>query len=229
MTIEPHAEPINAGPTTDGPWLPRPEHPALSALRRFTRRFLVLAVVVGVLVACHRPILNAYASLFRIDEPTRSDLIVLLLGGPDHRPARAAELFRAGYAPKVLFCSAGDAVAEFTSETEVTSRMLAKHGVPIESQIRLPDLVMSTRDEAAAVRRRLLERPVSRILLVTSDFHTRRARWIFRRTLADLNVEVNVASARPPHEEGVEWYMRDESLILYFIESVKTLVYWIRY
>jgi uncharacterized SAM-binding protein YcdF (DUF218 family) len=213
----------------DGPWLPKPIHPTVATARRVGWRLLVVALVLGLLVALHRPILTAYAGWFRIDDPVASDLVVLLLGGSDHRPRRAAELVREGYGPKVVYCTSGETNMGPAMESEITRTSLTREGVPEAQQVQLPDVVASTFDEAQAVRRYLADHPARRVLVVTSSFHSRRSLWIFQRVLRDLDVEVHVASIPHPSVDRVDWYMRDESLIMYFIETVKTLVYWVRY
>jgi uncharacterized SAM-binding protein YcdF (DUF218 family) len=191
--------------------------------------FLVLLGILGGFLLLHRPLLAGYAELFHVDDPVKSDLIVLLLGGPDHRPNRAAQLYLEGYAPKVAFCDSGEVVGSFARETEVTAGLLEKKGVPRSDLVLLPDKVASTRDEAIAVRRYLQAHPMRRILIVTSNFHSRRALWIFQKTLRDTHVEVHAASTPHPGIDRPDWYWHDESALGYLIEGVKTLVYWIRF
>jgi uncharacterized SAM-binding protein YcdF (DUF218 family) len=116
-----------------------------------------------------------------------------------------------------------------TDETKLTMSVLLREGVPESAIVRLPDRVTSTRDEARAVAAYLAGRPARRILVVSSGFHTRRARWIFERELAGLGVEVRTAAAHAPDDPGDDWYRTDEGLILYFIESIKLLAYRILY
>ena len=64
------------------------------------------------------------------------------------------------------------------------------------------------------------------ITVVTTSFHTARARWIFRKVFRDKGADIPLAAATAPtFDEGQNWYRRDESLLLYFAETVKTLVY----
>ena len=53
----------------------------------------------------------------------------------------------------------------------------------------------TTFDEAQAVADYLAVHPAKRLLIVTEGPHTRRARWIFRRLLADRPVEIEMVSA----------------------------------
>ena len=59
---------------------------------------------------------------------------------------------------------------------------LKDDGVPQDAIIRFDHHAGNTKDEAAALRQLILQRGWKRILLVTFNYHTRRARYICART-----------------------------------------------
>ena len=63
--------------------------------------------------------------------------------------------------------------------------------------------------------------PVRRITVVTTAFHTARARWIFRKALRGTGVEVHMAAARDPSFDESNWYTKDEGLVAYFQETLQ--------
>jgi len=105
------------------------------------------------------------------DGQVQADVIVLLGGGSGERPTRAAELFRAGAAPKILVSGAGDADG---------NRLLLMHrGVP-PTAISLEPNSRTTRENAQFSIPLLRAMGAKKIILVTSWYHSRRALKCFR-------------------------------------------------
>jgi uncharacterized SAM-binding protein YcdF (DUF218 family) len=177
------------------------------------------------LILAHRPLLVGFAGLFRVDDPAPSDAIVVLLGGPGHRPETAAKLYRQGLAPVVLVCSSGYGSDVHLDETEMYLATLTRLGVPRAAVRVLPGRVTSTREEAQRVRGLVQSRPIRRIIVVTTAFHTARARWVFRRVLRGTGIDVRMAAAEHPQFNESNWYRSDEGMVLYFAETIKTLYY----
>lgn len=123
------------------------------------------------------------------DAPGRADAIVVLADDPS-RAFQAADLYRQGYAGRVYVSVprvrksdallAANGIVLPRSE-ELFRRVLLARGVP-EAAIRTfgRDL-SSTRAEAEAVRAELAGS--AKLLVVTSPYHLRRARMIFREAL----------------------------------------------
>jgi len=107
-------------------------------------------------------------------------------------------LYRRGLAPVVLLSDAVPSVID-EREDRTYTRLLQKRGVPGSSIRVLPGASTSTRDEVHRVRDYVLAHPgTKRIIVVTSAFHTARARWIFRKVLRGTGVEVRMAAATVP-------------------------------
>ena len=184
-----------------------------------------MAAAVLAAVLCHRPLLEGYARLFRVDEPVPSDALAVLLGGPQCRPARAAELYRAGLAPRVLVCSDGGGLPGIDRETVYTVRRLVALGVPRGAIEVIPTVVTSTKEEAEAVLAAAVAGGMKRVTVVTHAFHTARARWIFRKVFRPSGIDVRIAAATDPTIDETNWYRHDESLLVYLNEAFKTVMY----
>lgn len=95
---------------------------------------------------------------------------------------------------------------------------LTEMGVPGKAIVNLPFGKSGTVFDALAVRDYLLKERVGEIMLVTSDYHTRRTLWIFRRVLHDLPVTIGITPAPSP---------------LFSLpalkEPFKLVYYWVRY
>ncbi len=120
------------------------------------------------------------------DDPVHADLIYLLGGNYDVRGPEAARLFNLHLAPRILLArepgSPGGSQKNFT---DTTVRILLDRGVPRDRivQIYPSNGVRSTADEARALALYLRTYPAHTILVVTSPFHTRRARLALGRAI----------------------------------------------
>lgn len=138
-----------------------------------------------------------------IDEPRKSDVIVALAGDTDRRPARALELWDHGFAPRMILDVPGEAEIYQWHQLELAQQYL--QSLPQAKLVTIcPIRALSTRGEAQDVARCLRPTGGQRVLLVTSDFHTRRALSTFQHLLPEY--DFSVASAYDPREFGVQWW-----------------------
>jgi hypothetical protein len=142
-----------------------------------------------------------------IDDPQRSDAILVMAGETNHRPVRALELLSQGYGSKlVLDVPARDRVYQWTVR-ELAERWV--QSLPQAPQIVIcPIHGLSTREEVREAGGCLRPLGAHSVLLVTSDFHTRRALSTLRRDFPDLRV--SVAAVYDPTEFGFEWWKHRE-------------------
>jgi hypothetical protein len=137
-----------------------------------------------------------------IDEPQRSDTILVLAGETDHRPARALELLAQGYAGRVILDVPDARVYESTY------LQLAQNWANAQPQSQsltvCPIRGLSTKAEVPDAAECLHKTGAHSVLLVTSDFHTRRALSEFRR--ADPDCTFHVAAAYDPAQFGIQWW-----------------------
>lgn len=213
-----------------GPLYPGPRDPYVRSLRR--RLFLVVVptLILIVVFVAREQILIAFAKSFRVDDPAPSDAIVLLMGGLDHRPKYAAKLIHQGLAPVILLGRTEHNVYLQNTETEITLKLLDQFGVP-RNQIVVFDAgeVNSTRDEALLTRDYALKHHYRRVTLVTTAFHTARARWIFHQVFRGSNVEIRTAAVAHPRYDETDWFRSEKGLIDYFEETIKTIIYHLKY
>jgi hypothetical protein len=159
-------------------------------------RIVVLALLLLWLAA-------SSAKFLIIDEPQKSDAVLVLAGETDHRPVRALELLAQGYAGQVVFDVPADGKVY-----ESTYLQLAQSWASSQPQSQLltvcPIHGLSTKAEVFDVVECLRRTNVRSILLVTSDFHTRRALAIFRKE--DPNRTFHVAAAYDPTQFGTQWW-----------------------
>jgi len=100
---------------------------------------------------------------------------------------------------------------------------LESKGVPAASVVTFDHRAADTTEEADALRRFVGQHDWHRIVLVTSSYHTRRSRYIFRKVFPS-NVSVVVAPALDSEFDPDRWWESRLGLKLFFQESVGYLL-----
>ena len=166
--------------------------------------------------------LSTSGTFLVVNNPQHADVIIALAGETDRRPTRALELLRAGYSDRLLL----DVPASVRIYDQQTIDV-AQHyvnGLPDRARISICPIVgLSTKTESQDVVRCLGRRTGLHILLVTSDYHTRRALTIFRRELKGS--EISVAAASDPTQFGGQWWRHRQWAKANFDEWAK-FIWW---
>jgi len=161
-----------------------------------------------------------------INNPEKSDAIVVLAGSEaDSRYWRAMELLRAGYGQH-LFLDAVTGVTYGHSLADLARSFVDRTAGAYASQVSVcPVEGDSTKDEAPQVGDCLqqLQPPPHSVILVTDEYHTRRALDIFRNRLPQC--QWTAAAATNPAIFGRPWWKRREWAKTYLTESEK-LLWW---
>jgi len=155
-------------------------------------------------------LLAALASAGRvlvINRPGPADVIVVLAGEAEQRPERGLELLRQGYAPRLLMDVPGNARVYQWNQLELAQRYVQQ--LPEAFAISIcPITAVSTKGEVQDMERCLENVHARTILLVTSDFHSRRALSTFGKLLPRYRYEIVAVS--DPIEFGVNWWQHRE-------------------
>jgi uncharacterized SAM-binding protein YcdF (DUF218 family) len=202
------------------------------------RWFLFAGVIAGValLYVC-RTNLFAGAGNFLVvsDKLERADIIFLLNGDTTTRPYHAAELFHQGWAPKVVIARMEDSesvrLGAYPNPTDSNIEVLRKLGVPearIE-QLRPEKGVMHTADEAKALLAYVRSNSIHKVIIVTSDLHSRRSKYTFRRALRGTDVTVMLAPTPDLKYGANNWWRFEDGIIGCQNEYIKLLYYYYKY
>ena len=156
-----------------------------------------------------------------VNQPRKSDVIVVLAGETDRRPVRGLELLDQGYAPRLILDVPAEAKIYQWNQVEMARKYV--EGLPQANSISICSIHgRSTREEAQDVSACMQGISARNILLVTSDYHTRRALSIFRQALPS---DYSVAAAFDAKEFGVQWWQHREWAKVNFDEWLK-LIWW---
>ena len=191
-------------------------------MKRPTRILAFVFVAVLVLsVIFHNVVLGALGSyLIKAEQPEKADIALVLAGdGEGNRILKGAQLVRRGYVPKVLVSGPSGLYGQY--ECDLAIPFAVKSGYPASYFVHFENDALSTKEEARAAVARLRQLGVHKVLLVTSDYHTRRAGKIFRATAPDLKFVVVAAPDKYFTAKG--WWHNRQGEKIAFNEWTKTL------
>jgi uncharacterized SAM-binding protein YcdF (DUF218 family) len=182
------------------------------------RIFLNLILLLFFLIFCfvlylvRHPLLRFAAESWVIEDPLdKADALIVL--GDDNfyadRATRGAQLFREGKAPVIV--ASGRRLRPNAGIAELMEHDLVERGVPRDKIVRFIHDGDSTLEEAEALAGLVKGKKWHSVIVVTSNFHTRRARYIFRRIFPQ-GMEVRVASARDGDFDPEHWWEKRKSI-----------------
>jgi len=192
--------------------------------KKLLKLVLALAALSALAVVTHPFWMSALGRQLVLSQaPFKADIAVVLAGdGFGHRVLKGAEMVRQGYAPRVLV--SGPEGLYDLNEAELAIPFAVKRGHPEDWFIPLPNQARSTREEAAVIAARLRSLGVKRVLLVTSDYHTRRAARLFRAAAPEIEFRVIAAPDEFFRADG--WWHTREGQKIFILEWTKTIAAW---
>jgi uncharacterized SAM-binding protein YcdF (DUF218 family) len=202
-------------------------------LKRLLRRGTLIAAPLILILALLVPRVGAW--LVVADPLEKSDAIVVLGGTMYERPLEAIDLLNDGWAPRIyLFREIADwgevellkRGIPYTRSVDVQIDAMVRLGVPRDA-IHVLDQANSTAEESTHVVRLVTRERYSRVIIVTSKQHTRRARLVMRRRLDGTGVQVIVRPSRYDLSPVDRWWSNRSTLRFTVFETQRLLGYWI--
>ena len=184
---------------------------------------LAILIFFFALYLVRHPVFRLVAESWVIEDPLdKADVLIVLSGDNFYadRATRAAELFREGKAPLVV--ASGKRLRPIAGTAELTEHDLVERGVPKDKILRFPHDADSTKEEAEALAKLAKAKKWHKAIVVTSNYHTRRARYIFRRVFPQ-DIEIHVAGARDGDFDPENWWEKRKSTKL-FVREIAGMV-----
>jgi uncharacterized SAM-binding protein YcdF (DUF218 family) len=185
-----------------------------------------LVILLGALYAARHPILRYVGEYLVVEDPLqKSDAIVILSDDNFYadRATRAAELFRQGLAPIVV--ASGIRLRPNASIAELMTHDLIERGVPKENIRPFPQDADNTREEAEALKKFAQINRWKSLIVVTSNYHTRRARYICEKVFGTAAI-IRIASARDGDYDPQNWYEHRKAIKRFTHEVAGFLPAW---
>jgi uncharacterized SAM-binding protein YcdF (DUF218 family) len=204
-------------------------------VKRALRLATALAVLLLLIATLLGPGLGAF--LVAEDPLVKADVIYVLGGTLYERPLEAVDLYNAGWAPRVLLSrqvsdwgelALAERGIEVPHEIDLQLRVMEQLGVPASAIDVLDREQDSTADESDALLAIATPRHWSRVIVVTSKQHTRRAGLAMRRRLAGTGVTVTMRASRYDRSDVEHWWRTRSTLRFTLFETQRYLAYWLR-
>lgn len=223
---------VKRHPTSSSDTLSPADEPRRVRRRSRGRRWLiVLASLAGAALLCwllRAPILTSVGRFLTVhDRLQRADAIFVFGGDPDVRPFEAAALYRRGWAPRVLVpgMETGKlaSIGMVPTQTQLFTGVLRHEGVPDSAVmvLTMPGGTASTTDDVAVLRDWIRRTGARRVIAVTTDYHTRRARFALRRGLKGMDVRVMMHGVPARGFDETNWWRSESGLVTYVNEYLK--------
>jgi uncharacterized SAM-binding protein YcdF (DUF218 family) len=188
---------------------------------------LFLIVLCAALYFARHPIMRFAAESWVVDEPAAHADAILVLGDDNFyadRATHAAELYRQGVAPVVV--ASGRRLRPSAGMAELIEHDLVERGIPKEKILRFTHDADDTLQEAQGLAKFSAEHRWKSVVVVTSNYHTRRVRYIFGE-IFPAGVAVSVASAHDGEFDPERWWEKRKSIKLFMRELMAmTAAHW---
>jgi len=182
---------------------------------------VVLVLLPAILVS---GVIGAGFFLSPQDPLEKADVIVVISGGETRqRVEEAVSLFKAGWAP--LLIMSGAARDEGLSNAATMKQIAIGLGVA-KDKILIEEAATSTLDNAKFVRDIIEKNKFTKIILVTSPYHQRRASLAFTKYLKGLPVAIINHSSTDSMWRKNGWWQDDWARYLTLSELQKTIYPW---
>ncbi len=190
--------------------------------------------VVVLALACACPFVGRY--LITEDTVQPADAIVVLAGTRGSRWLEALHLYQDGTAPAIVLSSDRLEAAEFVlqgrgvslpRESDLVRDAMIQLGVPPGAVEVFRSSVDNTAQEAAATRQLAVRRHWKRLVIVTSKYHTRRARFAFNRAFRGTGIDIRVRATRYDPITPATWWMHRFDARWVLLEVPKLIAYWL--
>jgi uncharacterized SAM-binding protein YcdF (DUF218 family) len=160
-----------------------------------------------------------------------------VLGGTrSDRALEGADLYREGYAPRLVISSGGRERAELvlaargihvpTEAETMRNVMIHDLDIPASAVEILPEDVDNTAQEADNIRAHLLASHWTHLIVITGRATTRRAGFAFRRALG-RDIKVTVRASRYDTYRPARWWTTRADIRTTLAEFPKLIAYWL--
>ena len=172
--------------------------------------------------------------LQREDPLQRADAIFVLAGTRAERALEAIDLYKEGWAPRLILSPGRMEPAEevlrargirLPRETDALADALIRLGVPAEAIMPIQGYVDNTSEEANLLRAMVQAHRWRRVIVVTSKYHTRRAGFAFRRGLENTGAEPIIRASRYDPSDPARWWRIRADVRFAGSEWIKLLYY----
>lgn len=201
---------------------------------KFLKKLLIvlsILLVVGFsLFLLRKPIMKAVGYALVYEDPSVVvDAAFILSSNPNERCEYAAELYHRKLFPLVI--TMGESVNAsllamdiHQTDAQLARMVLMREGVD-SAAIRTINRGSSTYEESEQILGYASREGFQQIMIISSQFHTRRIKKVFKKKFKDAGIDVIIKGAPPKRYEVDHWWENEEAMINVNNEYVKLLYY----
>lgn len=152
--------------------------------------------------------------------PAAADLIVALGGDHTERSRKAAELYKLGFAPKVMLTG----MEGTPDQTNPRARHIIKEGVPATALI-FDGHSTNSWGEAVNTLQVMRERGMRTVLVVSDPPHMRRLNWAWGKVFAGSGLTFRPVVCDAADWNAARWWSRKKFLYFVVNEYLKLVYY----
>jgi len=185
---------------------------------------IILIVLCFLIYLVRAPLLRLAGDYLIVSDPPANCDAIVILSDDDFtadRASRAAELYHAGWAPRVV--ASGRWLRPYASIAELMQHDLEARGVPKEAILPYAHQAPDTLQELRDIRQFVEQHEWKRVMIVTSNYHTRRTRFLAAHVFP-ATVKVLMESAPDVNYDPESWWKTREGMKIFFHEAVGMIV-----
>jgi uncharacterized SAM-binding protein YcdF (DUF218 family) len=183
-----------------------------------------LALLFGVIYFARGPLLRFAGESWIVEDPLEHSDAILVLSDDNFyadRATRASQVFREGMAPLVV--ASGRRLRPHAGIAELMEHDLIERGVPKDKILRIAHDADNTREEAEVLAQLAIQKKWKSVIVVTSNYHTRRARYIFEKVFPP-GLAIRMTGARDGDFDPERWWEKRISIKKFSRELAGMLV-----
>ena len=190
---------------------------------RYLSSFTRFAFISGGLFVLAAIVFWNAATWLVVDEPERSDVILIVEGSKDGHFAKGLALFQGGFGKQIIVTEEVDHLVFGQTRADFANQFIRNKMANLANRIDVCPTHEDLRDSVAQIIRCIPNVGVQRILLVTSDYETRGTLSVFNRLVPQYHW--SVAAAEDASKFGYRWWRNREWAKQTFLEWNK-LLWW---
>jgi uncharacterized SAM-binding protein YcdF (DUF218 family) len=167
---------------------------------------VVVVLVMAVLYLARHPIFRLVGEGWVVEDTLeRSDAILVLSDDNFYadRATRASQVYRQGLAPVVV--ASGRRLRPYAGIAELMEHDLIERGVPKDKILRVAHDADNTREEAKTLAQVAKQKKWRSVIVVTSNYHTRRSRYIFSHVFPE-DIRIRITGAPDGDFDPERWW-----------------------
>ena len=195
--------------------------------------YIIISIIFALLTIAaitHKLWLEAIARFLIVeDDLSSADAIVVLGGGGTERIRHSVKLYDSGYGEWIIMTGMQHNLPGVTTTwARFAMQEAASLGVPGNAII-LEEKATDTDENAEYVREIIIARNFNSAIVVSSPYHMRRARMVFREVFEDRDISLQFSSVEDSNFEVQGWWTRRRDLKRVIREYRKLVVCFLRH